>query len=54
MAARAESKEEWQDAVDGYRRELAQVAAVGLLSPHDFGAAGFNVFGYRDGFAQPG
>ncbi|EGD41685.1 dyp-type peroxidase family protein [Nocardioidaceae bacterium Broad-1] len=49
----AESKEAWQDAVDGYQRELAQVAGVDLLSHQDFGATGFNVFGYRDGFTQP-
>ncbi|WP_265447138.1 Dyp-type peroxidase [Flexivirga meconopsidis] len=49
----ADSEQAWQAAVEGYARELDQVPGVRLLSHQDFGATGFNVFGYRDGFAQP-
>jgi Dyp-type peroxidase family len=49
----ADSEEAWKEAVAAYERELAEVSGVDLLSHQDFGATGFNVFGYRDGFAQP-
>lgn len=49
----ADNADDWRGTVAGYERELRDLAGVRLLSHQDFGATGFNVFGYRDGFSQP-
>jgi len=49
----ADSEEAWHAEVAAYQRELQEVPGVQVLSHQDFGATGFNVFGYRDGFSQP-
>jgi len=49
----ADSEKAWQAEVAAYQRELREVPGVQVLSHQDFGATGFNVFGYRDGFSQP-
>lgn len=49
----AENEADWRSEVAGYEQRLRGLAGVKLLSHQDFGANGFNVFGYRDGFSQP-
>lgn len=49
----AENEADWQSEVAAYEQELRGLVGVDLLSHQDFGADGFNVFGYRDGFSQP-
>ncbi|MBT2534519.1 Dyp-type peroxidase [Arthrobacter sp. ISL-48] len=49
----ADSETAWRNEVAAYERQLHDLAGVRLLSHQDFGATGFNVFGYRDGFSQP-
>jgi Dyp-type peroxidase family len=49
----AASEDAWRRAVSGYEEQLRGLAGVRLVSHQDFGATGFNVFGYRDGFSQP-
>jgi Dyp-type peroxidase family len=49
----ADSRDAWQAEVAAYERELDEIPGVEVLSHQDFGATGFNVFGYRDGFSQP-
>ena len=49
----ADSEAAWRREVAAYQRELDEVSGVEVLSHQDFGATGFNVFGYRDGFSQP-
>ncbi len=49
----AENEADWRGGVAAYEQELRGLPAVRLLSHQDFGATGFNVFGYRDGFSQP-
>jgi Dyp-type peroxidase family len=49
----AASEDDWRHAVSAYEEELRGLAGVRLLSHQDFGATGFNVFGWRDGFSQP-
>jgi Dyp-type peroxidase family len=49
----AESEGDWRREVAAYERQLRDVPGVRLLSHQDFGATGWNVFGYRDGFTQP-
>jgi Dyp-type peroxidase family len=44
---------DWQAEVAAYERQLRGLTGVTLVSHQDFGANGFNVFGYRDGFSQP-
>jgi Dyp-type peroxidase family len=49
----ADNETDWRTEVAAYEKELRGLPAVRLLSHQDFGATGFNVFGYRDGFSQP-
>lgn len=49
----ADSENAWQSERAGYEAQLRDLPGVRLLSYQDFGATGFNVFGYRDGFSQP-
>lgn len=49
----AASEADWHAEVTGYEQELRGLTGVNLLSYQNFGANGFNVFGYRDGFSQP-
>ena len=49
----ADSKDAWHTEVAAYQRELSEISGAEVLSHQDFGATGFNVFGYRDGFSQP-
>ncbi len=49
----AASEADWRAEVTGYEQELRRLTGVNLLSYQNFGANGFNVFGYRDGFSQP-
>jgi Dyp-type peroxidase family len=49
----ADSEADWRGAVAAYESQLRGLAGVRMLSYQDFGATGFNVFGYRDGFTQP-
>ncbi|MFC0432550.1 Dyp-type peroxidase domain-containing protein [Kutzneria buriramensis] len=49
----ADNEDDWRGTMAGYERQLQDLAGVRLLSHQDFGATGFNVFGYRDGFSQP-
>ncbi|WP_030437729.1 hypothetical protein [Actinoplanes subtropicus] len=44
---------DWRAEMAGCEQQLRGLAAVRLLSHQDFGATGWNVFGYRDGFSQP-
>jgi Dyp-type peroxidase family len=49
----ADSEDAWHTEVAAYQRELSEISGTEVLSHQDFGATGFNVFGYRDGFSQP-
>jgi Dyp-type peroxidase family len=49
----ADSQNDWRAEMAAYEQQLRGLAGVQLLSHQDFGADGFNVFGYRDGFSQP-
>ncbi|NUT93065.1 MAG: peroxidase [Saccharothrix sp.] len=49
----AANEAEWRAEVTAYEQQLRGLPGVKLLSHQDFGANGFNVFGYRDGFSQP-
>jgi Dyp-type peroxidase family len=49
----AENEIDWRNEVAAYEQQLRGLAGVRLLSHQDFGATGWNVFGYRDGFSQP-
>ncbi|MEV8441689.1 peroxidase [Actinosynnema sp. NPDC051121] len=49
----AENEVDWRSEVTAHEERLRELAGVRLLSRQDFGATGFNVFGYRDGFSQP-
>jgi len=49
----ADSEDAWHTEVAAYQRELSDISGAEVLSHQDFGATGFNVFGYRDGFSQP-
>jgi Dyp-type peroxidase family len=49
----ADHEDAWRNEVAGYEDELKDISGVQMLSHQDFGATGFNVFGYRDGFSQP-
>jgi len=49
----ADSEEDWRSEVAAYERQLRGLPGVQLLSHQNFGATGWNVFGYRDGFTQP-
>jgi len=49
----ADSEDAWHTEVAAYQRELSEISGAEVLSHQDFGATGFNVFGYRDGFSQP-
>ena len=49
----ADNEDDWQAEVAGYEAQLKDLPGLRLLSYQDFGANGFNVFGYRDGFSQP-
>jgi Dyp-type peroxidase family len=49
----ADNERDWRAEMAGYEQQLHGLPAVRLLSHQDFGATGWNVFGYRDGFSQP-
>jgi Dyp-type peroxidase family len=49
----ADNEDDWRTEVAAYEQRLRDLPAVRPLSHQDFGATGFNVFGYRDGFSQP-
>ncbi|GAB3002620.1 Dyp-type peroxidase [Saccharothrix stipae] len=49
----AANQTDWRAEVAAYEQRLRGLAGVNLLARQDFGANGFNVFGYRDGFSQP-
>ncbi|HEX6353353.1 peroxidase [Actinophytocola sp.] len=49
----AENENDWRREVANYELRLRGLTGVRLVSHQDFGATGFNVFGYRDGFSQP-
>lgn len=49
----SDNEDDWRREVAEYRRQLDDLPGVNLLSHQDFGATGWNVFGYRDGFSQP-
>ncbi len=49
----AASEDDWRREVSAYEEQLHDLPGVNLVSHQDFGATGFNVFGWRDGFSQP-
>jgi Dyp-type peroxidase family len=49
----ADNERDWRSEATAYEQHLRGLPGVRLLSHQDFGATGWNVFGYRDGFTQP-